>query len=554
MTDAHEPAGGSSVDNPSLERLKLLNADLEKLVRERTAALETAVERLQRSEARLRSLIEGAAYGIYRVTADGRFLEVNPALVDMLGYGSASEVLQLEQTTALYKDPAVRARLIEECTRSGRIDGVEVQWRRRDGSPLTVRLSGRAVADDSGRVSEFEVIVEDVTERRRLEDQLRQAQKMDAVGQLAGGIAHNFNNLLMSILGYTELLLVRGGGGASDREDLEEIRKAGERAAGLTKQLLAFSRKQLPVPQDVDLNQTVGELRRMLTRLIREDISITCDTGLSPAVIRIDPHEIEQVILNLVLNARDALSSGGRIHIEVARVGLADHEHPALPAGDYIRLQVVDNGTGMPADVRAHLFEPFFTTKEPGKGTGLGLASVYGIVRQGGGVISVASQVGIGTTFTIHFPARDQVSPVNELLVAAANGAPHARGHEVILLVEDDDTVRSVTAMALREHGYQVLEASRPSMASTLFERHSAEIDLLLTDVVMPEMDGPALAQCFLAVRPDLQVLFISGYAEAATLEYSNTNAGFLDKPIQPSALATKVREMLDRISAAKAP
>jgi two-component system, cell cycle sensor histidine kinase and response regulator CckA len=528
------------------ERLLKANAELEERVRQRTAELQAAVERLQRSEARSRSLIEGAAYGIYRATAGGVFIEVNPALVDMLGYGSPEELVGLGATVGIYQEPAVRAALVDECSRFGRVDGVEVRWRRKDGGAVTVKLSARAVADERGRIVEFEVIAEDVTERRRLEDQLRQAQKMDAIGQLAGGIAHNFNNLLMSILGYAELLLVRGGIPEADREDLEEIQKAGERASVLTRQLLAFSRKQQPVPCNVDLNQTVTELRRMLVRLIREDISITCELGDAPAAIQIDPHELEQVVLNLVLNARDALVGGGRIHLEVARIVIGEHGYPSLAPGEYVRLRVVDNGVGMSEEIRAHLFEPFFTTKEPGKGTGLGLASVYGIVRQAGGVISVASAPGQGSTFTIHFPALS-VSDTGDAATPHVAPAATARGHETILVVEDEDAVREIISTALEQHGYRVLAASRPSMASRMFDEHVKEIDLLLTDVVMPEMDGPTLASTLVAKRPGLQTLYISGYAEGGSLGAGDPRVSFLSKPVQPSVLASKVREMLDR-------
>jgi len=527
------------------ERLLRLNADLEDRVRQRTIELEAAVDRLRRSEARYRSLIDGAAYGIYRASADGRFVDVNPALAEMLGYRSPAEVLAIGRTTAIYEDPAVRLRLVDECIRMGRVDRQEVHWRRRDGTRLTVRLTARAVHDEHGAVSEFEAIAEDVTERRRLEDQLRQAQKMDAVGQLAGGIAHNFNNLLMSILGYTELALVRGDASAPFREDLEEIQKAGERAAVLTRQLLAFSRKQLPTPADVDVNHTVNDLRRMLAKLIREDISITCELGPATALIRIDPHELEQVILNLVLNARDALPTGGVIKLEVARVHMTHQEHPALLAGEYVRLRVVDNGTGMSEEVRAHLFEPFFTTKEQGKGTGLGLASVYGIVRQAGGVISVASEAGAGTTFTIYFPALPAPSVAAPLTTSRA-AAPAPGGHEMILVVEDEEPVRTIISTALKQLGYRVVEAGRPSVATRLFDQHAGEIDLLLTDVIMPEMDGPALAQSLIARQPQLHVLFISGYEGSSSLEFRNRKVSFLSKPVQPSVLASKVREILD--------
>ena len=322
-------------------------------------------DRLRRSEARYRSLIQGAAYGIYRTNADGRLLQVNPALVAMVGYDSAEELLAAGEMTAVYQDPAVRRELIEQCRTSGRLDGVEVLWKRKDGTPLTVQLSARTVRDETDNVSEFEVIAEDVSERRRLEDQLRQAQKIEAVGQLAGGIAHNFNNLLTAILGYTELLIARPDTTAAARADLEEIQKAGQRATVLTGQLLTFSRKQVPTPEEIDLNRTVGELQHMLRRVMREDITLTCDLAATPALIRVDPSEIEQAILNLVLNARDALPGGGHIRIQVAHVETSQpfvQGSQVFPPGEYVRLAVTDDGSGiapdvLPAPVRAVLHD-----------------------------------------------------------------------------------------------------------------------------------------------------------------------------------------------------
>ena len=287
-----------------------------------------AEERLRRSEERYMSLILGARHGIFRSSIiDGRFLDVNPAFVAMLGYDSAATVLSLK-VSALYRDVAVRTRILQEIHRSGRLDGLEVEWTRKDGSIATVRLSGQTVADEHGALTEFVVICEDVTEQRQLEEQLRQMQKIEAVGQLAGGIAHNFNNLLTAMLGYTELLLTRHPSGI-DREELEEIQKAGQRAGKLTHQLLAFSRKQVPVPREVDVNQTVADLRNMLTGLIHQDIALTCRLSPTPAIIRIDPSALEQVLLNLVINARDAVSSGGHIGLDVSHAVRVGFRRPA---------------------------------------------------------------------------------------------------------------------------------------------------------------------------------------------------------------------------------
>jgi PAS domain S-box-containing protein len=507
-------------------------------------------ERLRRSEARYRSLIQGAAYGIYRTNDRGRLLEVNPALVAMLRYDSADELLALGETTTLFQHPAIRDRLLDECRRSGQSDGVEAHWKRKDGTRLTVRLSTRAVRSEQEGADEFHVIAEDVSERQRLEDQLRQAQKIEAVGQLAGGIAHNFNNLLTAILGYTEVLLARSDTHDADRADLEEIRKAGERAAALTRQLLAFSRKQAPAPEEIDLNDTVTELQGMLRRVVREDVTLTYDLAPTPALIRIDANELEQIIVNLALNARDALTAGGHIRVEVAHAQSSEALNPnsqLLPPGEYVRLSVSDDGAGIAPSVRPHLFEPFFTTKPVGKGTGLGLASVYGIVQHNHGFISVDSELGRGTTFTLHFPALPRSRSVQATPAHRWPSPPVEDTEErrTILLVEDEDSVRSVVNALLLQQGYYVLDASTPLAALAIFEQHAREIDLLLTDVVMPEMSGPALAQRLVGMRPELHVLFISGYTTPALArEMENPKMKFLSKPFQPSALVAAVREI----------
>jgi two-component system, cell cycle sensor histidine kinase and response regulator CckA len=386
----------------------------------------------------------------------------------------------------------------------------------------------------------------DITDRRLFEERLMQAEKIESVGRLAGGIAHDFNNLLTAILGYTELLLDSKSADDPDRPDLEEIQKAGKRAASLTQQLLAFSRKQVLMPKDVDLNQAVSGLQTMLSRLIREDIILTCLLAPVPAIVRIDPTQLEQAILNLVLNARDALPAGGRITLEVALVNLPQVEMPLdqpSAAGDYVRLRVIDNGVGIPPRMRAHLFEPFFTTKAVGKGTGLGLASVYGIVRQSNGYITVDSGPGAGSVFTMHFPAVTQAGALDVARPVAAG----VHGHQTILLVEDEDCVRAIISAVLRRQGYHVLEAPTPHAACEMFTRYSG-IDLLLTDIVMPEMNGPALAQRFVGLQPELRVLFISGYTDIMQpLDGSNPNVAFLDKPFAASVLTDRVQQMLAR-------
>jgi two-component system cell cycle sensor histidine kinase/response regulator CckA len=387
---------------------------------------------------------------------------------------------------------------------------------------------------------------EEAAVRRALEERLTHLEKMESIGRLAGGIAHDFNNLLTAILGYTELLLDNRAPDDPDRPPLEEIQKAGNRAAALTQQLLAFSRKQVLQPQEVDLNRTVLGLQSMLTRLIREDITLSCDVASEPALVKIDPTQIEQAILNLVLNARDALPGGGWIRLDVVRLPASGVSPPAdaAVADAYVRLRVSDNGVGISPEARAHLFEPFFTTKEQGKGTGLGLASAHGIVHQSHGWIDVVSEPGHGATFAMYFPAvwqEQKPRPERAAIVEAA------RGHETVLLVEDEEAVRRIISTMLRRQGYTVLEAATPAAAIELFAQHADEIDLLLTDVVMPMMNGPALAQRLVAARPALRVLFVSGYTSLQSPEMQNPNVGFLNKPFQTAVLAARVREMLNR-------
>ncbi len=385
-------------------------------------------------------------------------------------------------------------------------------------------------------------IARDITDRRLLEERLAQAARIESVGQLAGGIAHDFNNFLTAILGYTELLLAHRLPDDPDRADLEEIQKAGQRASVLTQQLLTFGRKQALQLREVDLNRTLAGLTPMLRRVLREDITLEVEPSRRPAVVMIDPHQIEHAVLNLVLNSRDALPMGGAIHVDLEHVTLTPDEMPLerhAAAGLYVRLRVVDNGTGISSKVRAHLFEPFFTTKEQGKGTGLGLASVHGIVHQSCGFIVVDSPPSGGSIFALYFPAT---------VPAIAAMDESVGNRETILLVEDEDSVRAVVGALLRRHGYRVLEAATPREGHDIFVHQVDAIDLLLTDVVMPGMNGPALAQRCVSEKPALRVLFISGYADAAPPSaFVGANVGFLGKPFRPSGLTKAVRDLLDR-------
>jgi two-component system, cell cycle sensor histidine kinase and response regulator CckA len=505
-----------------------------------------AEEALARSEMTYRSLVEDSPFGIFQSAPDGRLLAVNPALVSILGYDSAAELLAQNMARDVYVDPDDRAGLIEEGPRRGSLSAESV-WRRKDGKTITVRQTGRAVRDAHGRVESFNVILEDITERQLLEAQFRQAQKMEAVGQLAGGVAHDFNNLLTAILGCADLLLETLGPAAPEREDVEEIRKAARRAADLTRQLLAFSRQQVLAPQVLGLNVLVANLEKLLRRLIGEDIELRTALGAGLGAVKADPGQLEQVIVNLAVNARDAMPDGGRLTIETGNAELDETysaEHFPTQPGSYVLLAVTDTGTGMDAETKSHIFEPFFTTKGLGKGTGLGLATVYGIVKQSGGYVWVYSEPGQGTSFKIYLP-RVVDAPVP---APPAQDAPVSlRGSETILLVEDDEMVRTLTRRLLEANGHTVLLASRGDAALELARSYEARIDLLITDVVMPGMSGRDLADQVQTLLPGIKVLYLSGYTDDAIVRHGVLEPGvaFLQKPFTADTLARKVREVL---------
>jgi PAS domain S-box-containing protein len=501
-----------------------------------------ADDELRRSETRYRSLVRGALYGIYRSTIDGQLLEANPALVAMLGYQSEEELLSVDWSRQVYQDPEERVRLVQEYRDANQIDGAEAHWKKKDGTPVNVRLSGRVMRNPAGSPVGYEMMVEDVSAQRELEEEFRQAQKMEAVGQLAGGVAHDFNNLLTAILGSADLLLMDLPQEDPRREDLMAIRDAGERAATLTRQLLAFSRRQVLQPRVIGLNQVVGGMGKLLPRIIGEDIRL--DLALAPdlASVSADPGQIEQVILNLAVNARDAMPDGGRLTIATANADLDaafTARNPTVQPGAYVRLSVIDTGQGMDEGTLARVFEPFFTTKGPGKGTGLGLATVYGIVKQSGGYIFVRSRPHEGATFDVYLPAMPRSA-------ADRGGAPaparSGQGSETILLAEDDAAVRSLARRALEQYGYRVLEAANGQEALDLMRRHQAEIALLLTDIVMPEMGGRRSAEHMLQTWPGLKVLYMSGYAGPDQPD----GRAMMQKPFTPESLARKVREVLD--------
>ena len=517
--------------------------------------------RLEETQQRLSTAVEQAAESVIITDAEGTILYVNPAFEQITGYAKEKALGQNprflksgEQDAAFYRD-------LWATISAGRVWHGQFVNRRQDGTLYTEEATISPVRDERGALTHYVAVQRDVTEELRLETQLRQAQKMEVVGRLAGGVAHDFNNVLTAVQGYTEIVL---DGLVSDdpqdwpsgrevRADLGEVVKAAERAAGLTRQLLAFSRKQVLQPRVLDLNAVIAGFERMLRRLIGEDVDLV--TFLAPELGRVtaDPGQIEQVIMNLAVNARDAMPRGGKLTLDTANVVLDDayaKDHLDVAPGAYVVLALTDTGVGMTEEVREHLFEPFFTTKEEGKGTGLGLATVYGIVKQSGGHVNVYSEPGVGTTFKVYLPREGGEAEVAER--ARASIVPLG-GTETILVAEDQEAVRALACRVLREHGYTVLESGHPEDALRLASEHGGRIHLLLTDVVMPGMSGRELAERLSPSHPGAAVLYISGYTDNAIVHHGVLDAGtpFLQKPFTPATLARKVREVLDGAKAA---
>jgi two-component system, cell cycle sensor histidine kinase and response regulator CckA len=503
-------------------------------------------EALSFSETRNRDLVEHSIYGISRVAADGSFLDENPALLKMLGCKTADELRALNLLRDVFRFPEQHAELMAACREQGEVHGFEAEWRRRDGGFVAVRVHVRLVSI-SGHVGAMEVIAEDVTELRAMERQLRQSQKFEAIGQLAGGIAHDFNNVVGAILGWAELGIDQNRANPQVADRFSRIREQAERAASLTRELLAFARRQVLQPQAVDINTITSGLMSFLDKVIGKDIELKVVTA-SVDAIKADPTQIEQVLMNLCLNARDAMPKGGRLLIETEMVELDDSYcrfYPYVTPGRYAVLSVSDTGMGMDSETRERIFEPFFTTKERGKGTGMGLATCYGIVKQHGGFIHVYSEPSQGTLFRIYLPTQQGVASEEATSKVSAPSLLEMRGTETVLLAEDHESIREMARQTLINLGYHVLSACDGEEALKLCEKETPSLAIL--DVVMPKLGGTAVAAKLSSTVEGISILFTSGYSQDSENVDSSATHGayYLQKPYSPTTLGRLVREIL---------
>ena len=515
----------------------------EKALRDENAR---AQEALRISEERNRDLVENSAYGIFGVSVDGSFLDANPTLPRITGCASAEDLLALNLARDIFRFPEQYAQLASSCQETGRVHGAEAEWRRRDGGLVTVRMNVRQLTT-AGQPAGLEIIAEDVTELRAMERQLRQAQKFEAVGQLAGGIAHDFNNMVGAILGWAELGFDQSRDNPPVAERFTRIREQAERAATLTRELLAFARRQVLQPRAVDLNTVAGGLVSFLDKVIGKHIEFKF-LNAKLDLVKADSAQIEQVLMNLCLNARDAMPQGGRLVIETEMVELDDSYcrfYPYVQAGRYAVVSVSDTGVGMDAETRERIFEPFFTTKERGKGTGMGLATVYAIVKQHGGFVHVYSEPGHGSLFRVYVPALEGTPAERGAEKVPAPSLAEIRGTERILFAEDHESIREMSRQALLSLGYRILSACDGQEALQLCSHETPALAIL--DVIMPKLDGPATAASLLKMFPDLPVVFTSGYsADASKLSADGAQAHYLQKPYSPTILGRLVRQTLD--------
>ena len=502
---------------------------------------------LRKSEEKYRSFFEDDLTADYITTPEGRLLFCNPAYLDIFGFPTLEEALNYN-IQDLYHSSKDRNKLLTELRKKKRLKNYEMQLQKVDGSPLFVTANVIGKFDEQDNLIEIKGYLFDVTQHKKTEEQFWLAQKMEAIGRLAGGVAHDFNNLLSVINGYSDLAMHRLSKNHMLQKDLSMIFQAGKKAEALTRQLLAFSRRQVMQPRIIDLNILIDDLEKMLKRLIEEDIQLITQKDPDLGAVKADPTQIEQVLLNLAVNSRDAMPQGGKLIIETSNVLLSSdlvHERVTMAAGPYVLIVVTDTGVGMDEQTMANIFEPFFTTKEKGKGTGLGLSTVYGIIKQSGGYIWVYSEPGKGTTFKIYLP---QVIEEVEDIVIQRSPPETLKGKETILLVEDDQGVRDVSEMILREFGYQVLKAENGEEALQVIEKNGKEIQLMITDLVMPGMSGKELTDRLSGLENGFKVLYLSGYTDEAIVHHGILDKGinFLAKPFGTEELLRKVREILD--------
>jgi|GEM_PF-1752719 len=535
---------------------------LEQVVAQRTLALRESNEKLQKeiaerrsgeealraSEDRYRRFFEEDLAGSFIANRAGELVTCNPAFARLFGFLQRKDAVGLD-LAELFQRPAATAELLARVEGEGKVQDCELELKRRDGRPLYVLANIIGSFDPAGQLIEIKGFLVDTTDRMRLENQLRQAQKMEAVGQLAGGVAHDFNNLLTAIIGSSECLIEDAIDDPETMVLATEIRDAGRRAAALTRQLLAFSRKQVLQPKVFDLNEVVADMDKLLRRLIGEDVHLEQILSSDLLRARADPNQIEQIIVNLTVNARDALAGGGRLTIGTLNAVVKEPIHQGnqiVPPGRYVCLEVSDSGCGMSEEVQARIFEPFFTTKGPGKGSGLGLSTVYGIVQQSNGHITFVSKVGQGTTFRVYLPAVDLPLDTDKS-TAPQRSVPARLNCEKILLVEDNEPVLKIARRGLEHAGFSVLDASNADDAIQRCREENGAIDLLVTDVIMPGMNGRELAEKLVAEYPSIKVLFISGYTDDALVRVGGlTNVVLLEKPFTPDSLVRRVREVLD--------
>ncbi len=502
-------------------------------------------ETVRESEEKYRTLFEHSHDVIYISTVDGRFIDINPAGVKLFGFQSRAELLAADLGRDLYFDPDERKQLVERLMEQGSVQAVELHLKDRNERPITVLASINAVRDAKGEITAFRGILHDITETKQLERELRQSQKMEAVGRLAGGVAHDFNNLLTAVMGYADLISMSLPEGSPLARHAEEIKAVSKRGAALTSQLLSFSRRKAVAPKVVSVNESVADMEELLSRLIANAVDLVTELDAKEDFIRADPTQLEQIIINLVINARDAMPSGGILRISTQSLDAAaplDTRHLLAGTGPWIRLAVSDTGSGIPEEIQDKIFEPFFTTKEDSKGTGLGLSTVYGAVQQNGGSIYLSSRIGLGTTFEIFFPT---VGEKPEAVGEETTPMADLHGSETVLIAEDEPAVRSLLTNVLRQQGYRVLTAENGEQALELARSYPGTIDLLISDVVMPKLNGIDLARTLRKEIQDIRIGLITGYSESETALETVCDF-YLVKPFAPKMLALRARQALD--------